>query len=43
MEVSDQRHASATLPAGKSHWSPLVRRLGEIKRQPGHFGEGIKL
>jgi len=38
MEVSDQPHAPAALPPGKSRWCQLDRRLGGLKSQSGRCG-----
>jgi hypothetical protein len=39
MEVSDQLHALAALPQGKSLWYPLDRRLGGTQSRSGRGGE----
>jgi hypothetical protein len=39
MEVSDQVHASASLPQGKKPWYPLDRRLGGAQ---SCSGRGVK-
>jgi hypothetical protein len=39
MEVSDQLHAPATLPQGKSPLYPLDRRLGGPPSRSGRDGE----
>jgi hypothetical protein len=39
MELSDQLHAPAALPQGKSPWYPLNRRLGGPQSRSGHAGE----
>jgi hypothetical protein len=40
MEVSDQLHALAALPQGRSPWYPLDRRLGGTQSRSGRGGEG---
>jgi hypothetical protein len=39
MEVGGQLHATAALPAGKSPWYPLDRRLGGNQSRSGGGGE----
>jgi len=39
MEVSDELHASAALPEGKSPWYSLDRRLGGPQSRSGRGGE----
>jgi hypothetical protein len=39
MEVSDQLHAPAALPHGKSRWYPLDRRLCGFQSWSGRGGE----
>jgi hypothetical protein len=39
MEVSDQLHAPAALPRGKSPWYPLDRRLRVAQNRSGRGGE----
>jgi hypothetical protein len=39
MEVSDQLHASAALPQGKSLWYPLDRRMGRPQNRSERGGE----
>jgi hypothetical protein len=39
MEVSDQLHAPAALPRGKSPWYSLARRLGGPQTRSGDGGE----
>jgi hypothetical protein len=39
LEVSDQLHAPAALPQGKSPWYPLDRRLGGPQSRSGRGGE----
>jgi hypothetical protein len=39
MEVSDQLHAPAALPLGKSPRCPLDRRLGAPQSWSGHCGK----